>query len=76
MGILFGKLVCVDGEVDESKYRARLEDNRLAATKDLRRGRRLTFQQDGNTKTASYKIMALIETCSSVRLAKTKDSGW
>lgn len=43
-----GKLVCVDGEVDETKYRARLEDNQLEAAKHLRREQRLTFQQHKN----------------------------
>ncbi|KAK1789282.1 hypothetical protein P4O66_015226, partial [Electrophorus voltai] len=45
-----GKLVRVDGKMDGAKCRAILEENLLEAAKDLRLGRRFTFQQDNKPK--------------------------
>ncbi|KAL0150495.1 hypothetical protein M9458_054312 [Cirrhinus mrigala] len=45
-----GKLVRVDGKMDGAKYKAILEENLLESAKDLRLGRRFTFQQDNDPK--------------------------
>ena len=52
-----GKLVRVDGKMDGAKYRAILEENLLEAAKDLRLGRRFTFQQDNNPKHTARATM-------------------
>uniref|UniRef100_A0AAR2IXQ6 Tc1-like transposase DDE domain-containing protein n=1 Tax=Pygocentrus nattereri TaxID=42514 RepID=A0AAR2IXQ6_PYGNA len=53
-----GKLVKVDGKMDGAKYRAILEENLLESAKDLRLGRRFTFQQDNDPK---HKARATME---------------
>ncbi|CAI5674221.1 unnamed protein product [Oreochromis niloticus] len=53
-----GKLVRVDGKMDGAKYRAILEENLLESAKDLRLGRRFTFQQDDDPK---HKARATME---------------
>uniref|UniRef100_A0A669EVF3 Transposase n=1 Tax=Oreochromis niloticus TaxID=8128 RepID=A0A669EVF3_ORENI len=53
-----GKLVRVDGKMDGAKYRANLEENLLESAKDLRLGRRFTFQQDNDPK---HKARATME---------------
>uniref|UniRef100_A0A803JWW4 Transposase Tc1-like domain-containing protein n=1 Tax=Xenopus tropicalis TaxID=8364 RepID=A0A803JWW4_XENTR len=53
-----GKLVRVDGKMDGAKYRAILEENLLESAKDLRLGRRFTFQQDNDPK---HKARATME---------------
>ncbi len=45
-----GKLVRIDGRMNGAKYRAILEENLLESAKDLRLGRRFTFQQDNDPK--------------------------
>lgn len=52
-----GKLVRVDGKMDGAKYRAILEENLLEAAKDLRLGRRFTFQQDNDPKHTARATM-------------------
>lgn len=44
------KLSTVDGKMDEGKHRANLKVNMLEAEKNLRMGRRFTFQRDSNLK--------------------------
>uniref|UniRef100_A0A803JA48 Tc1-like transposase DDE domain-containing protein n=1 Tax=Xenopus tropicalis TaxID=8364 RepID=A0A803JA48_XENTR len=53
-----GKLVRVDGKMDGAKYSAILEENLLESAKDLRLGRRFTFQQDNDPK---HKARATME---------------
>uniref|UniRef100_A0A6I8RU66 Transposase n=1 Tax=Xenopus tropicalis TaxID=8364 RepID=A0A6I8RU66_XENTR len=53
-----GKLVRVDGKMDGAKYRAILEENLLESAKNLRLGRRFTFQQDNDPK---HKARATME---------------
>lgn len=53
-----GKLVRVDGKMDGAKYRTILEENLLESAKDLRMGRRFTFQQDNDPK---HKARATME---------------
>uniref|UniRef100_A0A803JRZ9 Tc1-like transposase DDE domain-containing protein n=1 Tax=Xenopus tropicalis TaxID=8364 RepID=A0A803JRZ9_XENTR len=52
------QLVRVDGKMDGAKYRAILEENLLESAKDLRLGRRFTFQQDNDPK---HKARATME---------------
>uniref|UniRef100_A0A669BVS3 Tc1-like transposase DDE domain-containing protein n=1 Tax=Oreochromis niloticus TaxID=8128 RepID=A0A669BVS3_ORENI len=53
-----GKLVRVEGKMDGAKYRAILEENLLESAKDLRLGRRFTFQQDNDPKHKARKWLA------------------
>uniref|UniRef100_A0A803JAD7 Tc1-like transposase DDE domain-containing protein n=1 Tax=Xenopus tropicalis TaxID=8364 RepID=A0A803JAD7_XENTR len=57
-----GKLVRVDGKMDGAKYRAILEENLLESAKDLRLGRRFTFQQDNNPKHKARVTMEWFKT--------------
>ena len=52
-----GKLVWVDGKMDGAKYRTILEENLLESAKDLRLGRRFTFQQDNKPKHTARATM-------------------
>ena len=45
-----GKLVRVEGKMDGAKYRDVLEQNLYHSVRDLRLGRRFTFQQDNDPK--------------------------
>ena len=45
-----GKLVRIDGMMDGAKYREILEGNLFMSSRDLRLGRRFTFQQDNDPK--------------------------
>ena len=45
-----GKLVRIEGMMDDAKYREILEGNLFQSTGDLRLGRRFTFQQDNSPK--------------------------
>ena len=45
-----GKLVRIEGMMDDAKYREILEGNLFHSSRDLRLGRRLTFQQGNNPK--------------------------
>uniref|UniRef100_A0A803KDE8 Tc1-like transposase DDE domain-containing protein n=1 Tax=Xenopus tropicalis TaxID=8364 RepID=A0A803KDE8_XENTR len=57
-----GKLVRVDGKMDGAKYRAILEENLLESAKDLRLGRRFTFQQDNDPKHKARGTMEWFKT--------------
>uniref|UniRef100_A0A669ESK4 Transposase Tc1-like domain-containing protein n=1 Tax=Oreochromis niloticus TaxID=8128 RepID=A0A669ESK4_ORENI len=57
-----GKLVRVDGKMDGAKYRATLEENLLESAKDLRLGRRFTFQQDNDPKHKARATMRWFKT--------------
>ncbi|KAG2458981.1 TC1A transposase, partial [Polypterus senegalus] len=57
-----GKLVRDDGKMDGAKYRAILEENLLESAKDLRLGRRFTFQQDSNPKHKARATMEWFQT--------------
>uniref|UniRef100_A0A803JX04 Transposase Tc1-like domain-containing protein n=1 Tax=Xenopus tropicalis TaxID=8364 RepID=A0A803JX04_XENTR len=57
-----GKLVRVDGKMDGAKYRAILEENLLESAKDLRLGRRFTFQQDNDPKHKARATMKWFKT--------------
>ena len=52
-----GKLVWVDGKMDGAKYRTSLEENLWESAKNLRLGRRFTFQQDNNPKHTARATM-------------------
>uniref|UniRef100_A0AAX7SKK8 Tc1-like transposase DDE domain-containing protein n=1 Tax=Astatotilapia calliptera TaxID=8154 RepID=A0AAX7SKK8_ASTCA len=56
------KLVRVDGKMDGAKYRAVLEENLLESAKDLRLGRRFTFQQDSDPKHKARATMGWFKT--------------
>uniref|UniRef100_A0AAZ3R2N5 Transposase n=1 Tax=Oncorhynchus tshawytscha TaxID=74940 RepID=A0AAZ3R2N5_ONCTS len=43
-----GKLVRIEGMMDAAKYRETLEGNLFQSSRDLRLGRRFTFQQDND----------------------------
>ena len=45
-----GKLVRSEGMMDGAKYRILLEENLFQSSRDLRLGRRFTFQQDNDPK--------------------------
>ena len=45
-----GKLVRIEGMMDGAKYREILEGNLFQSSRDLRLGRRITFQQDNDSK--------------------------
>ena len=45
-----GKLVRIDGVMDGAQYREILEGNLFQSSRDLRPGRRFTFQQDNDPK--------------------------
>ncbi|KAG2463554.1 TC1A transposase, partial [Polypterus senegalus] len=45
-----GRLVAIEGKMNAAKYRDILDKNLLQNAKDLRLGRRFTFQQDNNPK--------------------------
>ncbi|MGH0118219.1 UNVERIFIED_CONTAM: hypothetical protein FKN15_050814 [Acipenser sinensis] len=45
-----GKLVRIEGMMDGAKYREILEGNLFQSSRDLRLGRRFTFQQDNDPK--------------------------
>ncbi|KAG2471401.1 TC1A transposase, partial [Polypterus senegalus] len=45
-----GRLVAIEGKMNAAKYRDILEKNLLQSAKDLRLGRRFTFQQDNDPK--------------------------
>ena len=51
------KLVRVDGKMDGVKYRAILDENLFESAKDLRLGRRFTFQQDNDPKHTARDTM-------------------
>ena len=51
-------MVRADGKMDGAKYGAILEENLLESAKDLRLGRRFTFQQDNDPK---HKARARME---------------
>ena len=48
-----GKLVKIEGMMDGAKYREILEGNLFQSSRDLRLGRRFTFQQDNDPKHAA-----------------------
>ena len=45
-----GKLVRIEGMMDRAKYREILEGNLFQSSRDLRLGRRFTFQQENDAK--------------------------
>ena len=45
-----GKLFRIEGMMDGAKYREILEGNLFQSSRDLRLGRRFTFQQDNDPK--------------------------
>ncbi|MGH0130460.1 UNVERIFIED_CONTAM: hypothetical protein FKN15_035187 [Acipenser sinensis] len=45
-----GKLVRIEGKMDGAKYRQILEENLFQSAKDLKLGRKFTFQQDNDPK--------------------------
>ena len=45
-----GKLFRIEGMMDGAKYREILEENLFQSSRDLRLGRRFTFQQDNDPK--------------------------
>ena len=45
-----GNLVRIEGMMDGAKYREMLEGNLFQSSRDLRLGRRFTFQQDNDPK--------------------------
>jgi hypothetical protein len=45
-----GKLVIIEGRMDSAKYREILEGHLFQPSRDLRLGRRFTFQQDNDPK--------------------------
>ncbi len=45
-----GRLVAIEGKMNAAKYRDILDENLLQSAKDLRLGRRFTFQQDNDPK--------------------------
>ena len=45
-----GKLVRIEGMMDGAEYREILEENLFQSSRDLRLGRRFTFQQDNDPK--------------------------
>ena len=45
-----GRLVRIEEKMNGAKYREILDENLLRCAKDLRLGRRLTFQQDNDPK--------------------------
>ena len=45
-----GKLVRIEGMMDGAKYREILEGNLFQSSRDLRLGRRFTFQQDNDPR--------------------------
>jgi hypothetical protein len=52
-----GRLVRIEGMTDGAKYREILEGNLFQSSRDLRLGRRFTFQQDDDPKhTAKSKL--------------------
>lgn len=51
------KLVRVDGKMDRAKYRTILEENPLETAKDVRLGRRFSFQQDNDPKHTAIATM-------------------
>ncbi|KAG2468840.1 TC1A transposase, partial [Polypterus senegalus] len=51
-----GRLVAIEGKMNAAKYRDILDKNLLQSAKDLRLGRRFTFQQDNDPKHTA-KIM-------------------
>ncbi|KAG2471120.1 TCB1 transposase, partial [Polypterus senegalus] len=51
-----GRLVAIDGKMNAAKYRDILDKNLLQSVKDLRLGRRFTFQQNNDPKHTA-KIM-------------------
>ena len=57
-----GKTVRVDGKMDGAKYRAILAENLLESVKDLRMGRRFTFQKDNNPKNKFKSTMEWFKT--------------
>ncbi|MBN3280925.1 TCB1 transposase, partial [Polyodon spathula] len=53
-----GKLVRIEGKMDGAKYRQILEENLFQSAKDLKLGRKFTFQQDNDPK---HKAKATLE---------------
>ena len=53
-----GKMVRIEGMMDGAKYREILEGNLFQSSRDLRLGRRFTFQQDNDPK---YTAKATLE---------------
>ncbi len=45
-----GRLVAIEGKMNAAKYRDILDENLLQSARDLRLGRRFTFQQDNDPK--------------------------
>ena len=45
-----GRLIRIQGKMNGAKYREILDENLLQSTRDLRLGRRFTFQQDNDPK--------------------------
>ena len=60
-----GKLVRIDGMMDGAKYREILEGNLFQSSRDLRLGRRFTFQQNNDPK---HTAKATLECCLAVCL--------
>ena len=53
MSAVTGKLVRIEGMMDDTKYRDILEGNLFQSSRDLRLGQKLTFQQDDDPVTPS-----------------------
>jgi hypothetical protein len=45
-----GRLVKIEAKMNEAKYREILDENLLQSARNLRLGRRFTFQQDNDPK--------------------------
>uniref|UniRef100_A0A8C6WWI4 Tc1-like transposase DDE domain-containing protein n=1 Tax=Neogobius melanostomus TaxID=47308 RepID=A0A8C6WWI4_9GOBI len=52
-----GKIVRIVGKMDGAKYRDILEENLLESARELRLGRRFTFQQDNDLKHKAKSTM-------------------
>ena len=50
-----GRIVRIEGKINEAKNREILDENLLQSTQDLSLGRRFTFQQDNNPKHTADK---------------------
>ena len=56
-----GKLVRIEGMMDDAKYREILEGNLFQSPSDLRLGRRFTFQQDNDPKHTAKATLKLFK---------------
>jgi hypothetical protein len=52
-----GKRVRIEGMMDGAKYREILDGNLIQSSRDLRLGRRFTFQQDNDPKHTAKAVL-------------------